>query len=342
MPVGFMFISRNLPRFTSPGTFARNTVSPQATAWQHIAGKLGHALRWRRKQLFAWNGTTTWLGKGGATRERWRFRARTGTLAGKIAVRMHIALVDGTGTDPYVEIVGTPVGGGTTVTLTLHAGAGSTVANDVTAEGYFGYLAADCSPECAYEFTATEHGSARLVSACVFEESLLPQTDNGYPEARWTVGSPISDLHRQQQLAVATVAYKLNSAHLFCWAVNQYTAPKTNATTTTKNIISNDSTVSAATPGFYVNLVYCNTVAQTEVPVEFAVYAKQVGGTSGTVHLLNSAGSASISITGITTEGWYTATGTLPATEAKYDVAFVEAGGGTISVWGATLAMHDP
>ena len=345
MTTGFLFIPTTLPRFVSPGLLARNTTSPQATSWQEISNRLCHTLRWRRKQLFAWNGTAAWLGKGGASRSRWRFRARTGTLAARISARVHMALVDGTGTDPYVEIVGTPVGGGTTVTLTIHAGGASTVAVDVTTEGSFAYVSADCDEEKEYTFVVTEYGSARLVSACVFEESKLPQTDNGYPQSRWSAGSPILDAYRQQQLALATTAYRLNSAHLFSWAVNQYTVPKTTASVTVKNIIDNSTTYGADTPGAYVNLEYCNTVGRTTVPVELAVYASVTGGAgSGEFSIRDSAGSApaGLSTTSITTEGWYKLTGNLPATEAKYNFVFSRTGIGTLNVWGVTLAMYDP
>ena len=70
MTVGFQFIARNLPRFMSPGLVARNSTAPQATTWQAIGDRLNHALRWRRKQLFAWNGTTAWLGKSGTSARR--------------------------------------------------------------------------------------------------------------------------------------------------------------------------------------------------------------------------------------------------------------------------------
>lgn len=342
-PAVTMFVSRDLPRFMSPGLVARNSISPQATTWQQIGARLNHALHWRRKQLFFYPAQTTWLTKGGAARERWRFRFRTGTHAAKLGVRMQIAQLDGVGTDPYVKFVCTAVGGGTSPSFEMHAGGGSATSSDVTSESTFAYMSEACDADKEYTVEATEYGSARLISACFFEEASFAVTSGGYPPERYSVGSPIYDADRQAQLEAATNAWKKNGSHLFSYAVNQYTAPRTTSVGTTRNPVDDSLSTSAsvASPGFWADLEYCNTIGQAQVPVEFSVYASCSAG-NGLAHLLDSATATTlISISNITTEGWYTATGTIPATLAKYDMAFKRGNNpSTTSLWSFTLAQY--
>lgn len=340
---GMLFVPKNVPRPIQPTAFARNGTAPQALTWQQTTERLIHALRWRRKLLWRWHGRTSWLAKSGATRERWRFRARTGILAANLAFRVQIASTAGS-TDPYVVIVATPVGGGTTITLEVHYGAGmGGTETDVTGESWIGLSRGACAANQEYTFTVTEHGDARLVSVCAFEESLPPSIENGYPTGRWSALSPIYDGSRQEQLETATDAWKWNAAGLFAWAVNRYTAPKTIASSaSTVNVIDGSAMtgLTRASLGHWVDLEYCNTVGKSTVPCEFAVYSS--GGGNGEAYVNDVSGATVASITGIGAEGWYTASCDLPPSEAKYFVSFGDTFTGVSqSLWSFALAQYE-
>lgn len=338
-----LYISPVVPRPISPNLLARNSTAVQAITWQAIAARLAHALKWRRKQLWRSGQSTQWLGKGVSTRVRWRGRARTGTLCAQVAVRLQIALLDTTSGDPKVTIAFTAVGGGTSPTLTVHAGSGSTVASDVTSESWIGVVKATVDASKAYTIDFTEVGNCRLISASVYEIANETLTSNGYPLMRFGVGGPIYDADRETMLTAATAAWKANGAVLFDWSVQLDSAPRTSSSTVNVNVVDiSVLTVSVASPGIYVNLEHCNTVSQATVPVEFAVRAQVVGAGLGTVAVFDSAGAvvSTLSVSVTTTLGWYTVTGFLPATEAKYDVRAKVTGVTTISIWGFALAQY--
>ncbi len=99
------------------------------------------------------------------------------------------------------------------------------------------------------------------------------------------------------------------------------------------NLVDNSTTtVAASTPGFWADLLYANTVSQAGVAVQMHVYAKCPSG-SGTVRVLDSAGTTMLEVTGITAEGWYVVNGYLPPTEQKLDVYYFGDGTHECSVW---------
>ena len=102
---------------------------------------------------------------------------------------------------------------------------------------------------------------------------------------------------------------------------------------TYENVIDDATTVSAATTGAKVDARYHTTIgrAASGVPVKFWVYAScTTAADTGAVRLLDSTGATviSVAITG-TAASWYSTTGFIPATSAKYDV---HRGGNTTGV----------
>ncbi len=66
-------------------------------------------------------------------------------------------------------------------------GGASDGAFDVSTETWTGVLYADCDPAKNYTFSVTEHNNVRLVSVVVFEDSMLPDTANGYLPPGWSM-----------------------------------------------------------------------------------------------------------------------------------------------------------
>lgn len=111
-----------------------------------------------------------------------------------------------------------------------------------------------------------------------------------------------------------------------------------------KNIIDDTSTtVSANTPGVYLDLRYRTTLARASlgVPVRLWVYASStVANDTGTVQILDSASAPQLTvpITG-TTAKWYATDGYLPAADAKYDAVYGGNTLGTLSV--LAFSLHE-
>lgn len=345
-PVGQQFVSKAFPKFMHPSTYARNSVAPNAAGWQAITGGLTHALRWRRKMLWSSQGnTTTWLAKGGAgTRVRFKGRFRTGTLASYLVCRVQVAATAGV-SDPYITVVFTAVGGGTSNTAEIHIGSSLSGETDATFESWIGATRVACDAEQEYTFVCNDVQNARLVSICIYEESLAPSVGNGYPQARYSALGPIYDASRQEMVDATDSAMRLNSSVLHTWSVNNYTAPKTNGgSASLLNVIdgTNANAQTSSSPAFWVDTAFCNTVSRTTVPCEFAVYASS-SSVNGECYLMGSATSTLASITGINAEGWYTATANIPPAEQRLYVLFGDTfTAGDVSLWSFALAQYDP
>lgn len=92
----------------------------------------------------------------------------------------------------------------------------------------------------------------------------------------------------------------------------------------TVNIIDQTSaTVTANTPGKTLDLTNWATLGRTGVPVVLWVYASAATSSdTGQVILYDSSSVAQVTVNINSGAGWYSATGTLPATLGKYDVHF--------------------
>jgi hypothetical protein len=184
-----------------------------------------------------------------------------------------------------------------------------------------------------------------VIAVMAYEEAPLTVDDatSYYNESVPTAGMPIYDSTRERLLVGLSNMYRQNGGTLFHWGRLDGTA-RTRSSATLANLIDGSTTgnPTSATRGVHLDLTYRNTVSRTSVPFELAVYAQTAAGSAGVVRLRDTSGNNLISITNIsTTAQWYTATGLIPASAAKYDLQFAGDGVNTLSVYAASVYEYE-
>jgi hypothetical protein len=324
-----------------PFQFARNGQYPDSFLQGEMADLANKIALYRGKEYFSnfaiVDGPTT------AVEEvRWRFACRASPYANAIGVYAWLAqhAVEDPGASPYVRLRmqdGTPT---TLGDVELHYGlAAVSSATPNTMAPMFGLLkdgnGDPVSPVAGTDYYGTiSEFQGRVAAISVFELTLNATVPfrEGY-----AAGSSILDLDRQELVAGARLLWKQGAGHLFNWNVDKADSPRTRTSATSINVIDNSSTaVSAATPGFTLDLRNRTTVRRTTVPVVFKVYASSPG--LGSAILRNSAGAAVATIANISAAGWYSAQANLPATLAKYDAHI--AGDGTNAISCSAMSLY--
>jgi hypothetical protein len=215
-------------------------------------------------------------------------------------------------------------------------------------------LVTGLSPDTAYYAKWEDVDYGILQSASVVDLQSLTENNDGYPAANHTAMSPVVDDVRRNIASMVSSLWKKNAAHLLNWTVDDGTgAPVTITSSTATNIVDGSSTsVSAATPGFYLDLTDCDRLSQasTGVPCVMKVFAKWTKNASpnaagGTILLKDSGGATVASIT----DGWSSATPVwvsvsfnMDAVNDKYDITYnSDAGGGSFAVYAISIYMYE-
>lgn len=333
-------ISRITPAPLHPHRLCDNG---QVVTWRAeagIAAALNHAARWHTREAFRYVGQVASIAAkaGAGQRKRWRCAWHTGPMTTRMWVAFGCGQAQVTG-DPYAKFE--IDGGGDSATFHFGGGGGA-LANAPSTLGY-AVRSIEVSPNTQYTGLWSDYDDARLFSGCLFEESYEPDTDNGYAEPNAAVTGPIFDARRAATLGLADDLWS-RGAHTFSWVVDTDAAVRTRTSATDINLIDNTSTaVSAATPGYKIDLRYRRRRRATTVPVRIRVCALVAGGGTAHVYLKDSGGStvATVTITGAS-EAWFTTDVNLPATDAKYDIHYDSDGANQVSVFAVSAYEHVP
>ncbi len=323
--------------------------------------KLNAAARWRRKEVFRYAGPTAALTSVGGYRRRWNFAFHTGRYARRLVIRAVMARVKtfiGNSENPYMRftIDGGQSIGESYVTYNYGGPQGSPI--DSPAEFAYPRLTLDVYPDMDYTATFNDFNGSRLVSACVHEES-IQATDGVYVDRRAGVAVPIYSANREQVLPMMDDLWKSNGAHCFNFTCDSDTSGDLRTSSTPDvftNLVDNTSTtVTAATPGFTLDLRYKNRRSQTTVPCIFRAFAKVNSETGlGKVILYDSAGDTVARINVLASPllystvapdspFWWSVVVNMPATRAKYDVRYGHEadGGASVTVYAVSLYEYD-
>lgn len=330
--------------------FVRNGKYPDAYFMHWVRREITRGARWRTKEVFRGaDNLTNILTSGGASRTRWRFRFHTSPYARYLWVNFVLAGAKGTGsptgrlriettvpaTFGDAEYSAGGVSGITNTPNTLSTGRTTLVS---------GGTALAITADTDFQGTFYDINDGVIIAANVYEWSLENTIENGYLDSEYAVGSPIYDEDTGDAIAMARTLWKRGAAHLFNWASNTDATARTRASSTPINLIDDSSTaVSAATPGYTLDLLYKTTVsrASTGVPCVFAVYGAATVAGNGTVELRDSAGAVVATCAGFAVAGgWVTTTCNLPASSAKYDVFFYSNGVDGLTVYAVSLYQY--
>jgi len=199
------------------------------------------------------------------------------------------------------------------------------------------------SDDTAYALQLYISDYARVISMTAYEVGVVPVDDTvaGAVDPRYSMGSPIWDAAAYDLLANQTALLTSNRRHLLSWSPYDGVHTFTASTGTLTNILDGTSTsVSAATPGFRIRNLYCNTRSRTTVPVVFAAYAVATVN-DGQVRLTDGTNTIDITITA-GAAGWFVAIGSLPAAAStKYDIHVAAGASGTCRCDGASLLEYE-
>jgi hypothetical protein len=183
-----------------------------------------------------------------------------------------------------------------------------------------------------------------LIGAVVYECARAPLTENGYIAQQYSIGQGIYDTDRQDVADTAVDLWKRGAAPLFTFSsYRDATAPaSTLAAASPANIFDiSVVTVTPETPGYFVDLRWCNTKARTTVPCRFEAYFKTGGGVTLEVQLKDSTGATVGTLSGGSTFGaWFQTEIELPPTLAKYDLMFTYSGLNGLTLYEASLYQY--
>jgi hypothetical protein len=346
--------------------FIRNSRSPAAELQNMLAERMGYAAAVKPRMLASFGGA---LWSGGAssvagslvgTRKRWRFQFHSDSYCQFL--RVHFVLArqdDAAAADCNVRMrVYSDAAMSTCVAQAKHHyGASSSVPTDAPSE--FGSaivrltdpddgLPVDLTPDTDYWVEFEDVNYARMVSACVWEVPLPPDTDNGYASTNHSAGSPVLDSDRAKLADMGRNLHRRGGPILWCYSSNTDATARvhTNASATYRNVIDDTSTtVGVTTPGVTLNLVSHATMRQqatTGVPVRMWVYCANIEDDNGEIRLLDSTGATMLSVVcDAAATGWVEATGYLPATLAKYDLHYGGNTEGSLAVYAVTLYEYE-
>lgn len=330
-----------IPPLIDNERFNMNGMVPSAPALRRLAETFNFAAGRCKKQIFLKCQTLVGVEAGDPANVIWNGYFRTGENVDSLRVVLGIALTDyGFSSPPEVTLFVKDTGGSTILNPRWTFKASSAGVNVAPNEISWVHAITeqDLSANTEYKFYFTCANGARLVMASLTECD-KNHSDDGITGVAdpggFVAEAPIYDHHIGKLVTANNELWQHNGAHLISWAA-QYDEdgwPPTVATSYTNIINLSSTTVTAATPGWYLQTQYHNTVNRTTVPVKFCVNTDRTAG-AGTLDIKLTDGTNSVSITGIAdVNGWSTTTGTIPAQAAtKWDCHAKVSAGGTSHV----------
>lgn len=340
-------VSPNIRTLTQAARYTRNGRVPDAAFHTEMIGLMNSAAAFRGKEVFRSVGSIADIpAQAAGTRHRHRFAFHTGPFAEKItAVFVISSLTDGLTDNAYARLALTDSAGTVTTSANWYAGASPNVGG-IASTDYpdnfsigFATLAVTADTDCYGLISDVDH--ARIVSVVVFEEALAPDTANGYVNSSVAANGPIFYQQREDLITAANLMWKRGGSQLANWCSEIDSAARVAvAVKADTNIVDNSSTtVSAATPGFTLDLTGKSTLTGGGVECKMAAYGIRTGtaGNSG-VKLKDSSGTTLLNLNGVGASlGWFVSTVTLPASKAKYDLQYFSSNGTTtiyaVSIW---------
>jgi hypothetical protein len=280
--------------------YARNGKAPSAEFQAKLAEALGFAARVRTRFVFGRATPISALPNSAAgTRVRWEFAWDSGPYVKTLLVWMELAPQNnGAATAPYALLEvkplnadgteGSVVGQGR---VSWGAGTGTGTTNDIPSKFGGGVLQL-VSPSdgvtpvtltagAAYCGTISDVDYARVLSVAVWEASLPPDTDNGYPKTGVAVNTPIYDKDRADVAVMARNLWHGNGGLHWNWtAETQATAPSQGLDGLSGSLsqsigsitLSAAGTVATSTPTFQAAGTYQAGVETTSISVSWPTH----------------------------------------------------------------------
>lgn len=335
------------PNLTHWRSNARNGMYPSAWLWRRIVDAENHITAYRHRQVYGralalgtdTGGTQGLVGYG-------RFRTGYGVDRVKVVMLMgYTTAASGSGStsDPYAEV--TITDGVTPVTVGPFSYGVKATGTITDGPDEHMLMAEDMAVDEAttYTFTVARQGFARPLAIAIYElaPTTVDEATNYMNEHGPVGGSPIHDSHVERVLEGLSDMYRANGSINVHWSLYNGAA-RTRSSATFANLIDGTTTGTPTTVhrGFYLSPQHHNTASRSTVPFELAAYGS-IGGGSGSVRLIDTAGNTYGPVTINGSADWYTAAIDLPASEAYYAFQWAGDGTNTVSVFGVSLIEHE-
>jgi hypothetical protein len=227
-------------------------------------------------------------------RARWRFAWRSGPYASRLAVYLELAPQNsGSPNNPYVSFDVTNGNGAEIGYARRYYGSSDGSYTDVPRNfgGGISYLSADrryagspayLTPNTDYWGVFSDNDYARLVACAVWEISLTPDTDNGYPSTSVGVNGIIADKDRADISTASRSIWKKGGQQLINWCSDtDATAPVISAgslsgalaRTMSAVTLSAAGTTSASAPAFQAATTLKTAAVSTDLTVAWPTHA---------------------------------------------------------------------
>lgn len=348
-----------IPRHAQPpiqgDRWTRNGLNPDAVMLNQLSAAVNAAVMHRSKEIFRATGIladpTLYIPPSISTPSgiRWYFAFRTGPFTHALFAR---AMLIGSGT------------GGTSETLlriysdtTLSTQVAEVVfsyGNSTLRDGYDYLKAQDkyvegLSPDTLYYGQVrTQLGGSPPVgpgivqSICIGDLPSMTEQNNGYLDQNLTSETPVLDVFRENIAKAIKSTWRRGASSVLHWTLDDDPWLQIASATPTNVVDTTSTTISAATPGYTLNMTGKARLSQTSgVPCRMSVFGGMTTAiTGGSVYLKNSAGTTIASIVNgwsTTTRTWVSTTFNMPVGTDKYDLQFATSAGTfelrAISIW---------
>lgn len=334
------------PAIIHPNRDARNGMYPATSFYGRLLQAHNHLVGFRHKTVFqrAWRlGNKTYSGAASTNLARFRWRTGYGAEAVRI-VGLQCVSNSATG-DPRTELELVNVTDAVTTTAGPWQGfidAASTGDEPSTWRIFTDTSAV--TPGKVYTATFKTYDMCRPMALLVMEigGGTIDEAVSYYCATNVVSDAPIFDATREKVLGGLGAMYRQNGGLQINWARDDGSA-RTRSSATPANIVDGTTTgtPTAATLGYSCDLRYRNSSSRTSVPVEFAVYGSIPAG-SGTVRVIDTAGTTHLTATvNNATPQWFTATGSITASDLKFDFQLAGDGVNTLSVYAVSLIEYE-
>lgn len=323
-------------RRTQPNQYAQNGKLVRTPVEEYMRLEADQLRAFRGREQFCSPGQCRLVASSVATtpRNRWRYFSHTGPYTTKVRVRMRIARMQNTSAStPHCRFTLADGSGSTIGTFEAFYGAGATTGGDSTPDTW-GFFEGEIpvSPDIDVQGLFDDRNYGRLVHALVWEEAAEPDTANGYLGYAPAFGSNIYDDERERLVTFVNAAWRRGGAQVlnFCHDLDATEAFSRSSATDINLIDETSTTISAATPGFTLDMTGKDLYQQgAVVPCVLAIYGSATAGSAAKVKIKDSGGSTLATVFLTTSAGWRTTTVNLPASSAKYDLHFSSNGTAT-------------
>jgi len=331
-------ISLQTPYTTNWARWFRNGMVVAAHGYRGVAAQLAHSAQHQNKMVFSrsQNFGAIYTAEAG-TKSRWRFRFRSGYCSTRLQCFLLMGLEDhASSADPYCKLVLTEVGVGSTDSDFMRYGQFGGTPDDTPDEWQWALVEMDISPATEYTAVLSAVDYARPIAICVYERGAATGLDDTLTGAVdptiYSLGQPILDEDIIQLGDAGLNLWKRNGSVLWQWSVERDAAPVSDTYTTFRNIVGGGTSVGVSSWGAEIQATRHHTYTETDVPVEFSVYAEAPGTASPTGQVRLTDGTNVIDVTNISSAGWYSATGTIAGGLTKFDIHTMKDHASTTSI----------